>query len=63
MAKTPHCQCKGPRFDSWPGNNRSHMLQLRTSAAKQINNNKYWKKKKKKKEDSPFQSLEEALFK
>ena len=41
MAKTPHAQCRGPRFDSWSGT-RSHILQLRPSTAKQI---KYFFKK------------------
>ena len=35
VAKTPHAQCRGPRFDSWSGP-RSHILQLRPSTAKQI---------------------------
>ena len=43
MAKTPHSQCKGPRFNPWSGNliphtvaERSHMLQLRPSTTRLI---------------------------
>ena len=33
VAKTPGSQCRGPGFNPWSGNRRSHMLQLRESPA------------------------------
>ena len=34
VAKTPHSQCRGPRFDSGVGELDPGMVQLRPSAAK-----------------------------
>ena len=44
VAKTPHSQCRGPRFDPWL-RNKSHMLQLWPSTAKYISILKNNKKK------------------
>jgi len=33
VAKTPGSQCRGPGFNPWSGDRRSHMLRLRESSA------------------------------